>query len=404
MAETVKHISLPTSEISIAKKHPLLKYQWIAGGIGIIFLAISAFLGVDNRAQFFFSYLVAFLFFISIGLGGLAFVLIQFATRAGWSVAVRRLAEHLMGTLPFMILLFLPLIAGFGDLYHWFHEEAIAHDPLLEAKSPYLNPGFFYIRSAFYLVTWALIAWWFRRQSIRQDQSGNIATTRRLQTFSAPAIVCFGITITFAAFDWIMSLDPHWYSTIFGVYFFAGSFLAGLASIILLVLWLKNQSLLTNIVNTEHYHDLGKLLFGFVVFWAYIAFSQFMLIWYANIPEETLWYAHRWHHGWEYASIALAAGHFFIPFFFLLSRTLKRKSATLFAAAIWVLIMHYLDLYWLVMPVFQTEGFHPHILDLLLFIGIGGIFDAVVIQLLKKPYLVPTQDPRLAESLSFENI
>ncbi|UCF37044.1 MAG: hypothetical protein JSU96_19980, partial [Acidobacteriota bacterium] len=354
--------------------------------------------------QFFHSYLVAYLFVVTIAVGALGFVLIQFVTRAGWSVAVRRIAENVMGTIPFFALLFIPLTAGLDQLYPWLDSAHVEHDPILQAKEPYLNGTFFYIRTVIYLVAWSGLAFWFRRQSVAQDQVGGTAITRRLQTVSAPGIVVFAITLTFAAFDWIMSLDPHWYSTVFGVYIFAGAFMSNLAFLLLLVLILQRFGLLTNIVNSEHIHDLGKLMFGFVVFWAYIAFSQFMLIWYANIPEETLWYAHRWHHGWQYASILLAVGHFCFPFFLLLSRSAKRNRGVLVLATIWLLFMHYLDLYWLVMPGFQTEGLHPHVLDLLTFVGIAGLSFALVLQLMMKPSLVPTQDPRLAESLSFENM
>jgi hypothetical protein len=201
-----------------------------------------------------------------------------------------------------------------------------------------------------------------------------------------------------------MSLDPHWYSTIFGVYFFAGAFDGALASLILIIMAFQNRGLLTNIVNEEHFHDLGKLLFGFVVFWAYIAFSQFMLIWYANIPEETIWFGHRWEHGWQYVSVLLAVGHFVIPFFVIISRGAKRNRKILAWTAIWILFMHYVDLYWLVMPGFQTESFRPHLLDLVLFVGVGGLFLAVLIRLAIRPALIPARDPRLAESLSFENM
>jgi len=179
--------------------------------------------------------------------------------------------------------------------------------------------------------------------------------------------------------------------------------MASLALIILLVLILQHGNLLTNMVNSEHLHDLGKLMFGFVVFWAYIAFSQFMLIWYANIPEETIWYAHRLRHGWEFVTILLALGHFVIPFFVLLSRTTKRNKQVLWGVTIWLLLMHYLDLYWLVMPV-HSEGFHPHLLDLLTLLGVSGLFSAALIRLMVGPALIPTRDPRLAESLSFENM
>jgi hypothetical protein len=210
--------------------------------------------------------------------------------------------------------------------------------------------------------------------------------------------------VTFAAFDWIMSLDPHWYSTVFGVYVFAGAFMSALAFLILSILTVQRHGLLTHVVTIEHIHDLGKLLFAFVVFWAYIAFSQFMLIWYANIPEETLWFAHRWHHGWEYISVILAAGHFVFPFFLIISRAAKRNRRLMTFAVLWLLAMHYIDLYWLVMPSFQIEGLAPSLVDLLAFVGVGGLFLATYCRLAMKPTLVPRRDPRLPEALSFETM
>jgi hypothetical protein len=201
-----------------------------------------------------------------------------------------------------------------------------------------------------------------------------------------------------------MSLDPHWYSTIFGVYYFSGSVVGILALMLVLLVWLQGKGAMARSVTDEHYHDLGKLLFGFTAFWAYIAFSQFMLIWYGNIPEETIWYAHRWEHGWEHLSVALAIGHFVVPFFFLLPVGVKRRRPLILIASCWMLFMHYLDLYWLVMPSFRPEqGLHPHILDLTTLIAVGGVFAGVLGILMRRSSLIPVRDPRLAESLAFEN-
>ncbi|HSR52180.1 MAG TPA: hypothetical protein VLV83_15225 [Acidobacteriota bacterium] len=414
MADSHQLPAIDPREISIPQDHPWARMPMIAGGVGIVFLAVSLIWGLSGSSQQLWnSYLVACLFFISLGLGCMFFVLATLASRAGWSVAVRRLAEHGMATLPVLGVLMLPLLfLGLHDLYHWTHHEAVEADPLLRAKSGYLNEPFFLIRSIFYIVAWTLVAWWFRKESMRQDEAGDPAITRKLQARSAPALIVFGVTLTFASFDWIMSLDPHWYSTIFGVYFFAGSFLGALALLVLLIIRLQARDLLTSVVTYEHFHDLGKLLFGFVVFWAYIAFSQFMLIWYGAIPEETLWYAHRWEHGWREVSIFLAAGHFALPFFFLLPISIKRRKITIAVASVWLLLVHYIDLYWLVMPSRTTTvdgvagalGFHPHLLDLTCLIGVGGVFLGALAYLMRRPKLVPMRDPRLAESLSYENI
>ncbi|MCH9651084.1 MAG: hypothetical protein K0U98_22870 [Deltaproteobacteria bacterium] len=397
-------ITVPTASVTLPEGNSWGRLSRISAVVGVVALLATFALYFKDGHTFFPSYLVAFLFWLSIALGGLIFVLIQYATRAGWSVAVRRLAEHVMGTLPVFGLLFLPLLLGIHDLYHWSHHEAVEADRLLEHKSAFLNSFGFSTRSVVYLVIWSLLAWWFRRQSIAQDQSKDPQVTRRLQARSAPAILVFALTVTFASFDWIMSLDPHWYSTVFGVYLFAGCFLAIHAVLALLCLRLQNQKLLAGVVSFEHYHDLGKMLFAMVVFWAYIGFSQYMLIWYANIPEETAFFQERLTHGWKGITVALVLGHFVLPFLFLLLRGVKRRRATLRFAALWLLAVHWLDLYWLVMPPLNHDGPHFSFADVTAFVGIGGLFLAVLATLMQKSALVPIGDPRLTESLSFENV
>ncbi len=396
--------SLPTEGLFLREAASFGRLSKIFGGIGLLCLAATFLLYWDDGHRLFPSYLVAFLFWLSIALGGLIFVLIQFATRAGWSVAVRRLAEHVMATMPLFALLFVPIVIGAHDLYHWTHKSAVAADALLLKKSVYLNEPFFIARAVAYFLVWSLLAWWFRRKSIAQDKSRNPAVTRLLQARSAPAILAFAVTMTFASFDWIMSLDPHWYSTVFGVYFFAGCFLAIHAVLALLCLGLQRQGLLPGVVTFEHFHDLGKMLLAFVVFWAYIGFSQYMLIWYANIPEETIFYAERLEHGWYPVTIALVLVHFALPFFILLMRGVKRRRGPLMLVALWLLAAHWLDLYWLVMPPLSHEGPHFGLVDVTAFLGVGGVFLAVLGTLMSKSALVPVGDPRLSESLSFENV
>jgi hypothetical protein len=416
-------VGIAVREVSLPAGHPLLKACWIAGGLGLVALlgllaafALGAFEEGGLGPRFWASYWIAWLWGVTVAVGGLFFVLLHHVTRAGWSVAVRRLAEHVAGTLPVFALLALPALVAAGQLFPWMGDhgaEAAGHDPLLEHKADFLNAGFFYFRSAVYLVAWSLLGWWFRRLSIRQDATGDLALTRRLQTFSAPGLVVFGITLTFAAFDWVMSLDPLWYSTIFGVYLFAGSTVAILSLLILLGIAFELRGPLAGVVTPEHYHDLGKLLFGFVVFWAYIGFSQFMLIWYGNIPEETVWYAHRLEHGWRNVTLALVLGHFVLPFLYLLSRDVKRRRPLIAGAAVWLLLVHYLDLYWLVMPAVSPAfdpalsaagAFAPHWLDLVTLVAVAGIALGAFGWLARRPALVPVADPRLPESLSFENM
>lgn len=396
--------ALTAQQMTIPRAHVWYRLPLWSAAVGVAGLGASLALGSAGPEQLAFSYLVAFLFFLSLSLGGLFFVLVQFATRSGWSVVVRRMAEHTMGALALFIPLFVPIALSLHTLYHWTHAGAVAHDPVLQGKQAYLNEPFFYLRAAIYLLAWAALGLYFRARSVEQDRTASHAITRRLQAVSAPALVVFGLTITFAAFDWLMSLDPHWFSTIFGVYFFAGTALGGIALLVVMAVGARWAKLTGPAVTAEHFHDLGKLLLTFVAFWAYIAFSQYLLIWYANIPEETIWYRARWQGAWRAVSVALALGHFALPFFFLLPRAVKRNTVLLLGAALWTLAAHYVDLYWLVMPVLHKNGAVFTLLDATTMLGVGGLFVAVVSWLMRRRALVPVGDPRLPESLAFENI
>jgi hypothetical protein len=370
------------------------------GGLGLV---LALVLRAGDTKQFAFSWLVAFLFFLSLALGALFFVLIHFATQAGWGIVVRRLAENTMGTLPLFALLFVPVTLGMGELFPWVHGIAHGHDHVLAGKAPYLNTPFFVGRAVAYFACWSAIAMFYVRRSRAQDATGNLAISVTLRRFSGPAIIVLALTQTFAAVDWVMSLDPLWYSTIFGVYWFAGSFVSFFGLLTLMVLALRRAGLMADVVGIEHFHDLGKLLFAFSVFWAYIGFSQYFLIWYGNLPEETIFFRHRMHGSWQAVSLLLAAGHFVIPFFFFMPRTVKRKPGLLAVGASWVLLMHGVDLYWLVMPSLHPAGVGFGALDVAAFVAVGGIFFAVLTWLMLGSPLVPVRDPRLPESLSFEN-
>lgn len=386
-------------ESSIWRRIPV-----IAGGIGVLALAGSFVLGFTGASeQFFFSYLTSYTYWLSIALGAMFFVLIQFVTRAGWSVTVRRIAEHMMATLPLFAVLFVPLFFGLSTIYHhWWH--GAGGDPIIEHKLGYLNPTFFIIRAVIVLLVWAGLALAFYRASLRQDETGDQETTRKLQMYSAPALVLFALTLTVAAIDWLMTLNPHWFSTMWGVYYFAGSLVGIFALMAVVIVSFRSQGLLKDIVTVEHQHDMGKLLFAFLVFWSYIAFSQYFLIWYAHMPEETVFFAHRSEGSWSTVSIILAAGHFIVPMFFLMSRHIKRKNITMLAGAIWMLAIHFVDLHWVVMPTLHGDGFSFHILDLTTFVGVGGVFFAAFAWLMGRAPLVPLKDPRLGEALRFENV
>ena len=319
-------------------------------------------------------------------------------------MVVRRIAENAMATIPVLALLFAPLLFVLGELFAWSRADQVMHDPLLAHKAPLLNSGFFIGRTVGYFVVWSVIAIWFNRLSRLQDENGDQEITRRLRRASAPGLILFALTATFCSFDWLMSLDAHWYSTIFGVYFFAGCLVSIYAFMSLVAIGQQRAGLLDGVVTTEHVNELGKLLFGFVAFWAYIGFSQYLLIWYANLPEETGFFALRLTGSWRPITIGLALGHFIVPFFFLMPRTIKRNPTALAIGAGWMLLMHALDLHWLVMPNLHPEGFTPALVDVTTMVGAVGLFLAAFGRASRRQSLVPVRDPRLSESLLFDNL
>jgi hypothetical protein len=296
------------------------------------------------------------------------------------------------------------LILGKPILYVWADQAAVHADHVLAHKAAYLNPTFFAIRLVFYFGFWTLLTRYFFKSSVKQDRSGGDEIVASMHRVAAPAMIVFALTLTFCAIDLLMSLDPKWFSTIFGVYYFASAVLGINSTLALTVMWLQKQGRLVNAITTEHFHDIGKMMFAFTIFWAYVAFSQFLLIWYANVPEETLWFKERFAHSWGNYSWCLLFGHFVIPFFGLLSRHIKRNRKTLAFWAIWILAMIYLDMYWLVMPTMRTEEVPWNLMDLTCWLGVLGIFIAGVARRAKTIDLLPIRDPRLAKSLAFENI
>jgi len=384
---------------------------WLVAGVGLLVLALAFVLGYlrgDAWRYFQHAYLVSYCFYLSIGLGALFFVALQHASRAGWSVAVRRVAELMAANTLLMALLFLPILVpvllGDTTLYHWLDQSAMSSDGVLAAKRPYLNMPFFVLRAMGFFAIWGGLVWYFWRRSLQQDESGDAHLTLHMERVSYVALILFAVTITFAAFDWIMSLTPHWYSTIFGVYYFSGAAVGFLAAVILALIVLQKTGYLTSTITTEHYHELGKLLFAFVVFWGYIAFSQYMLIWYANIPEETVWYMPRQQAAWGIVSLVLLFGHLLIPFLGLISRGAKRRPAVLGFWAAWLLVAHWLDMQYLVMPGVVESGWPFSLIDVTCILGMGALFVGGIVLWAGDRSLTPTRDPRIGESLGFENV
>jgi len=384
-----------------------LTLQRAALTIGFICLAAGLGIGWSTPKELGANYLIALLFSASIALGALFLVLIHHAARAGWSVSVRRVAENIAGTLPLIALLFIPLLLLAPSLYPWaehgVHHEG-AHAELMAHKAPFLNLPFFTGRVLAYILIWAALGFFFRRLSVKQDSVGGVALSEKMRSLSALGLILFALSTTYGSFDLLMTLEPSWYSTIYGVYFFTGSFLSGLAMVILFTNRLRSMGPLKGVVTAEHDQDLGKYLFGFTVFWAYIAFSQFMLQWYANMPEETAFYKARLNEQWMPWSVLLLVGHFVVPFFFLVSRHIKRRPSLLFAASIWMLLMQLVDLMWLVYPALWPVDPAPiGLLSALCVLGVFGLTLGFAVYLTRRAALVPHNDPRLSESLTFEN-
>jgi hypothetical protein len=345
--------------------------------------------------EFYPVYLVAYVFWMTIILGALFLTLLDHVSNALWSIALRRITESLAVTVPVMAVLFLPICFGISNLYYWSNAESVAGDNLLPVQSGYLDVSFFIIRSLLYFIIWTVLALILYRTSLKQDQNHTPAREKIFRLVSAPGIILFAITFTFAAFDWLMSLDPQGYSTVFGLYIFTGSFLSTLAFIILIGLFLRRQNLLRDVIGIEHYHMLAKLMFWFVLIWAYLAFTQYFLIWYAKMSEPTIFFRHRWEGSWKYISLLLVFGQFLIPFLGLMTRTARRNPTFLFIISVWILLMHFFDLYWMVMPNFMVYDFYLSAIDLIIFLSIGGIFISTFSYIYFRKALVPLNNPDL---------
>ena len=403
--------------------------------VGFAILVVAFFIGMRSPDQGLFLrfWMQSWLFVTTVSLGGLFFLIVHHISHAGWSVVVRRPAEAIASNLQWVWIGFLPFVFYWwkGDLsviFPWANLDALKHISLDEAelvgkKTAFLNDKFFMIRAAVYLVTWFVLSRFFVSNSVAQDSDGSMARTKKLEKWAGPAAILFGVTTSFAAFDWIMSLNPAWFSTMFGVYFFVGCCTGGFAFIGIVCLRLQALGYLKGIITTEHYQDIGKLLFAFgVVFWAYIAFSQYMLIWYANIPEETAWFLARQLGEWRVVSVVLLFGHFILPFLFLISRWTKRWRGTLLFACVWMLASQWFDLFYLIQPKIPHDigaytsyeqilahyaNQSAHFLNpwnWILLVGFMLMLVGTTLSRLSSMGLLCMKDPRLAESLRFENM
>ncbi|MGK5081883.1 molybdopterin oxidoreductase [Bdellovibrionota bacterium FG-1] len=380
-------------------------FQVSAGAkVGFLFLAalgIGTFIfGLStDPSRVWAAFLHNHFYFMCLGLGGLFFAALQWMTGAMWSAPVRRVSEAFTAYLPFALVTMGILYFGIHHLYLWSHAEHVKGDLVLEGKAGWLSPVFFILRDVGAVALW----WFFARKmvghSIAQDTDGAIKHTLANRKWAPVFTALFAITFTMVSYDLLMSLDPHWFSTMYGVYCFAGLFYSNLALTCIVSIYLVKQGKLKGIVNDNHLHDLGKFMFAISTFWAYIGFSQFMLIWYANLPEETEYFMRRMVDGWFYVSVFLLVGKFVMPFFLLLSRDSKRSSKTLVFVGCWMLFAQWVDVMWLVQPEFFKEGPRFGLLELGMFLGFAGVFLFLVTRFLGRHSVVAIGDPRLEESV-----
>ena len=384
-------------------------YNLILILIGYVGLVLTWFFGISDKV-FYFSYLTSYFYWLSIILGGMFFIMVHYAFSSTWSVSIRRLMENTIMLIPLFTLPFLPVLYGMEKLFKWLpnHYYWKTHDfeadHLIQHKLAYLNEDSFIFRALLYFALWNIISIYIYYNSIKHDRTGEIKILENLRYFCmSPMGVFFFISLTGAGLDWHMSLDPHWYSTMFGVYTFAGAFLAFLAFLTFTIIRMQDQGYLKGIVSTEHFHDLGKYLFAFTVFYCYIAGAQFYFIWYSNIPEETIWYLHRWIGSWKIISVLLIVGKFFIPFFILIFRGSKRNIRLLQVMTIWILFMHYIDINFIIMPTVHKTNFHFGLYDLFTMISFALIFVGGFKFITTRSNLVPLNDTELVHSINHRN-
>ena len=391
------------AELSEAALPQIDRMQRQALTVGIAALVLSVIGAFFSPAQFFQSYLLAYAFWIGIALGSMVIVFIHYLSGGGWGAVIRRFLESSTRTFLLMAVLFIPIVFGMHSLYEWTHADVVAADPVLKHKSLYLNIPFFIGRAVLYFAIWIGLSIWLNKWSKREDDAGSPVISERLAFIGGIGLLLYGLTMSFASVDWLMSLEPHWFSTMYGLMVIAGQVLSAFAFVIAVAAILVQYRPFSEVISPAHFKDLGNFVLAFVMIWAYLSFSQFLIIWAGNLPEETPWYIHRLNKGWQYTAILLVVFHFALPFLILLSRNLKRNPKLLVIVALGILVMRLVDLYWLVAPEFHPNGLHLHYLDFLLPIGLGGIWVALFLWQLKKRPLLAFNDPNLPEAHAHEH-
>ncbi|MFA5804251.1 MAG: quinol:cytochrome C oxidoreductase [Melioribacteraceae bacterium] len=388
-----------SSSVEYQKKELPSKVQTIGLSLLIVGLIIVILGYVINPERSAYNNIIGLTFLISIAVGSLFFVAIEFLSGAVWSTPFRRVGEFLSSTVWVLPLLFIPLLLNVNTIFHWTHPASA--DKTLIDKAPYLNVSFFVGRVIGFWLIWLLFYYLIIKNSRKQDQTKDQYLTKKNIKLSAIFMPLFAFTISFAAIDWLMSIEPHWFSTIFGVYYFSGTILAALAVGAIFIVLLNERGFFVKGIHTDSYYSLGALIFAFTNFWAYIAFSQFLLIWYANLPEETFWFLARWEGNWKFFSVGLIIVHFLVPYVGLLSQPSKMNPKRLIFMSGWILFAHYYDLYWLVMPNFFKKGIPFSWIELGFPLLITGLIILVFYYQAKKNNLVPIGDPKLKRGIDF---
>lgn len=388
-------LSQPADRL-IPELAPAQRKLFVAGGAAAVVSLVGL---LTNPAQFFQSYLMAYLFVLGATLGCLALAMIHQLSGGAWGVVTRRLLGASTRVLPVLTLLFIPILLGRHYLFEWTHADLVARDQVLQQKQLYLNTPFFIARAALYFLVWNALVFFLNRWSLEQDRTGDPAIARRMQKLSGGGLLAYGLTATFASFDWLMSIDPHWFSTIYGVLLMGGQGLTALAVLIAALTWLGRRPPLDAIVVPVHFHDLGNLMLAFVMLWAYFSFSQYLIIFSANLPEEITWYMHRLHTGWRFVGLTLVLVHFAVPFLLLLSRRMKRTPDLLVKIALGILIARLIDLFWLIAPEFHKDGLVVHWLDVTLPLALGGLWLGCFVWQLRGRAILPLHDPQFEQAL-----
>jgi hypothetical protein len=370
----------------------------VVGGAGVLLTLVGALL---DRNQFLRSWLFAELFWTGVAVGCLSLLMINHLTGGVWGIVIRRFLEAGARTIPVLAVLFLPIAVGLPRIYEWARPEAVAADPILKMKEPYLNAPFFLLRAAFYFIVWSSLGRLLSRWSAELDESGSLRVARRLRGISGGGLLLLGFTITFSSVDWAMSLDPHWFSTIYGVLFMVGQVLSTMSLAIVLLARVRGESPFAEVVRPQVVHDLGKLLLAFVMLWAYVCLSQFLIVWAGNLPEEIPWYLTRLHGGWRAIVLVVVVFHFVLPFLLLLSRDLKRSAPTLARVAGLLFLVRIVDFYWLLGPdLHHGHGLSVSWMDLTAVLGIGGIWLYWFGREVRVRPLMPRHEPDLEEFLA----